>query len=225
MGQKVNPYGFRLGVIKDWESTWYADKHEFAGKLKEDYDIRTYLKKKYYSCAISRILITRAKDEITVTIFTAKPGTMIGLKGANIEKIKGEVKKLTTAAKININIREIKREQINLSAQLQAENIATQLENRVQFRRAIKHVMKNTMDAGAKGIKAMAGGRLEGADIARSEFYHEGSIPLQTLRADIDYGFAIAHTTFGVIGVKVWIYTGEVLKTKSESSSKEGGNA
>lgn len=225
MGQKVNPYGFRLGVIKDWESTWYADKHDFAGNLKEDYDIRNYLKKKYYSCAISRILITRAQDEVTVTIYTAKPGTMIGVKGANIEKIKGEVKKLTKATKININIREIKREQINLSAQLQAENIAAQLENRVQFRRAIKHVMKNTMEAGAKGIKAMAGGRLEGADIARSEFYHDGSIPLQTLRADIDYGFAEAHTTFGVVGVKVWIYTGEVLKAKNESGRKEGGNA
>ena len=132
---------------------------------------------------------------------------------------------MSKAAKININIREIKREQINLSAQLQAENIAAQLENRVQFRRAIKHVMKNTMDAGAKGIKAMAGGRLEGADIARSEFYHDGSIPLQTLRADIDYGFAEAHTTFGVVGVKVWIYTGEVLKSKNESGRKEGGNA
>jgi small subunit ribosomal protein S3 len=224
MGQKVNPNGFRIGVIRDWESTWYADKHDFAGKLKEDYDIRTYLKKKYYNNAISKIIITRAQDAVNVTIYTAKPGVMICQKGANIEKIKGEVKKLTKAQKININIREIKKDQINLSAQLQAENIAAQLENRVQFRRAIKHVMKNTMDAGAKGIKAMAGGRLEGADIARSECYHDGSIPLQTLRADIDYGFAIAHTTFGVIGVKVWIYTGEVLKAKNDAT-KEGGNA
>lgn len=221
MGQKVNPFGLRLGINKDWESQWYASNHEFAGKLLEDYNIRTFLKKKYYDCAVSKIVITRSQDAINVNVYAGRVGKLIGTKGANVEKIKAEVKKLTTAKQVNINIREVKF--IDRDAQLQAEAIAAQLENRVQFRRAMKAAMGRAMKAGAKGIKTMAGGRLEGAEIARSEFYHEGSIPLQTLRANIDYGFAEAHTTFGVIGVKVWIYQGEILG--KPLMKKEGGNA
>jgi len=215
MGQKVNPHGLRVGIIKDWDSKWYAEA-DFADNLVEDYEIRTFLKKKLYASGISRIEIERASDRMKVVIYTAKPGIIIGKGGAEIEKLKAEVQKMT-AKKLFIDIKEIKRP--DRDAQLVAENIAGQLENRVSFRRAMKSTMQRTMKAGAKGIKASVGGRLGGAEIARTEHYSEGTIPLQTLRADIDYGFAEAATTYGRLGVKVWIYKGEVLPTKA---SKEG---
>ncbi len=215
MGQKVNPHGLRVGIIKDWDSKWYAEA-DFADNLVEDYEIRTFLKKKLYASGISRIEIERASDRMKVVIYTAKPGLIIGKGGAEIEKLKAEVQKMT-AKKLFIDIKEIKRP--DRDAQLVAENIAGQLENRVSFRRAMKSTMQRTMKAGAKGIKASVGGRLGGAEIARTEHYSEGTIPLQTLRADIDYGFAEAATTYGRLGVKVWIYKGEVLPTKA---SKEG---
>ena len=211
MGQKVNPHGLRVGVIKDWDSKWYAEA-DFADNLVEDYEIRTFLKKKLYSAGVSKIEIERASDRVKVIIFTAKPGIVIGKGGAEIEKLKAEVQKMT-AKKLFIDIKEVKRP--DRDAQLVAENIAAQLENRVSFRRAMKSTMQRTMKAGAKGIKACVSGRLGGAEIARSEHYSEGTIPLQTLRADIDYGFAEADTTYGKIGVKVWIYKGEVLPTKT----------
>ena len=211
MGQKVNPHGLRVGVIKDWDSKWYAEA-DFADNLVEDYEIRTFLKKKLYSAGVSKIEIERASDRVKIIIFTAKPGIVIGKGGAEIEKLKAEVQKMT-AKKLFIDIKEVKRP--DRDAQLVAENIAAQLENRVSFRRAMKSTMQRTMKAGAKGIKASVSGRLGGAEIARSEHYSEGTIPLQTLRADIDYGFAEADTTYGKIGVKVWIYKGEVLPTKT----------
>ena len=217
MGQKVNPHGLRVGIIKDWDSKWYADG-EFADFLVEDYNIREYLKKKLYSAGISKIEIERASDRVKVIINTAKPGVVIGKGGAEIEVTKKELSKLTNK-KVLVDIKEIKRP--DKDAQLVAENIAQQLENRVSFRRAMKSCMGRTMKAGAEGIKAAVSGRLGGADIARSEFYSEGTIPLQTLRADIDYGFAEADTTYGKLGVKVWIYKGEVLPTKS---NKEGSD-
>lgn len=210
MGQKVNPHGLRVGVIKDWDSKWYADG-EFAEYLVEDYDIRKYLKKKLYSAGVSKIEIERASDRVKVIIYTAKPGVIIGKGGAEIEVTKQELAKMT-GKKILVDIKEIKRP--DRDAQLVAENIAQQLENRVAFRRAMKSCMGRAMKAGALGIKAACAGRLGGADIARTEFYSEGTIPLQTLRADIDYGFAEADTTYGKVGVKVWIYKGEVLPTK-----------
>ena len=216
MGQKVNPHGLRVGVIKDWDSKWYAEK-DFADYLVEDYNIRTYLKKKLYAAGIAKIEIERASDRVKVVIYTAKPGVVIGKGGAEIEKIKAEVQKLTTK-KLVVDIKEVKRP--DRDAQLVAENIALQLENRVSFRRAMKSCMGRTMKSGAKGIKTSVSGRLGGADMARTEFYSEGTIPLQTLRADIDYGFAEADTTYGKVGVKVWIYKGEVLPTKA---NKEGG--
>ncbi len=215
MGQKVNPHGLRVGIIKDWDSKWYAEA-DFADNLVEDYKIRKFLKKKLYSAGISKIEIERASDRVKVIIFTAKPGVVIGKGGAEIEKLKAEVQKLT-AKKLFVDIKEVKRP--DRDAQLVAENIAQQLENRVSFRRAMKSTMGRTMKAGAKGIKAAVSGRLGGADMARTEFYSEGTIPLQTLRADIDYGFAEADTTYGKVGVKVWVYKGEVLPTKT----KEGG--
>lgn len=218
MGQKVNPHGLRVGVISDWDSRWYAEA-DFADNLVEDYKIRTYLKKKLYSASISKIEIERASDRLKIIIFTAKPGVVIGRAGTEIEKLKEEIQKLS-AKKLNLEIKEIKRPDID--AQLVAENIATQLENRISFRRAMKSTMARTMKAGAKGIKAMVAGRLGGAEIARSEFYSEGTIPLQTLRADINYGFAEANTTYGKLGVKVWIYHGEVLPTKGVK--KEGSD-
>ena len=198
MGQKVNPHGLRVGVIKDWDSKWYAEA-DFADLLVEDYNIRTYLKKKLYAAGVSKIEIERASG------------------GAEIEKIKAEVQKFTSK-KLVVDIKEVKRP--DRDAQLVAENIALQLENRVSFRRAMKSCMSRTMKSGAKGIKTSCSGRLGGADMARTEFYSEGTIPLQTLRADIDYGFAEADTTYGKVGVKVWIYKGEVLPTKA---NKEGG--
>ena len=210
MGQKVNPHGLRVGVIKDWDSKWYADA-EFSDYLVEDYNIRKFLKKKLYSAGVSKIEIERASDRVKVMIYTAKPGVVIGKGGAEIEVTKKELAKLTDK-KVMVDIKEIKRP--DRDAQLVAENIAQQLENRVSFRRAMKSCMGRTMKSGAMGIKTCCSGRLGGADIARAEFYSEGTIPLQTLRADIDYGFAEANTTYGKVGVKVWIYKGEILPTK-----------
>ena len=210
MGQKVNPHGLRVGIIKDWDSKWYAEK-DFADNLVEDHAIRKFLKKRLYSSGISRIEIERASDRVKIVIYTAKPGVVIGRGGAEIEKVKAELAKFTDK-KLVVDIKEIKRP--DKEAQLVAENIAAQLENRISFRRAMKSTMARTMKAGALGVKTSVSGRLGGADMARTEFYSEGTIPLQTLRADIDYGFAEADTTFGKIGVKVWIYKGEVLPTK-----------
>ena len=210
MGQKVNPHGLRVGVIKDWDSKWYADA-EFSDYLVEDYNIRKFLKKKLYSAGVSKIEIERASDRVKVIIYTAKPGVVIGKGGAEIEVTKKELAKLTDK-KVMVDIKEIKRP--DRDAQLVAENIAQQLENRVSFRRAMKSCMGRTMKSGAMGIKTCCSGRLGGADIARAEFYSEGTIPLQTLRADIDYGFAEANTTYVKVGVKVWIYKGEILPTK-----------
>ncbi|MEZ3432298.1 MAG: 30S ribosomal protein S3 [Lachnospiraceae bacterium] len=217
MGQKVNPHGLRVGVIKDWDSKWYADA-DFADYLVEDYNIRKFLKKKLYSAGISKIEIERASDRVKVIVFTAKPGVVIGKGGAEIEVTKKELQKLT-GKNVLVDIKEIKRP--DRDAQLVAENIAQQLENRVSFRRAMKSCMGRTMKAQALGIKTAVSGRLGGADMARTEFYSEGTIPLQTLRADIDYGFAEADTTYGKLGVKVWIYKGEVLPTKG---NKEGSD-
>ena len=219
MGQKVNPHGLRVGVISGWESRWYAEA-DFADNLVEDYKIRNFLKKKLYSAGIAKIEIERrAADQIKVIIFTAKPGVVIGKGGADIENLNVELGKYTSK-KLNLEIKEIKRP--DSSAQLVAENIAQQLENRVSFRRAMKSTMSRSMKSGVKGIKTCVSGRLAGADIARSEHYIEGTIPLQTLRADIDYGFAEADTTYGKLGVKVWIYNGEVLPTKA--TKKEGSD-
>jgi small subunit ribosomal protein S3 len=220
MGQKVNPHGLRVGVISDWDSKWYAEA-DFADNLVEDHKIRKFLKKKLYEAGISRIEIERrAQDAVKVIIYTAKPGLVIGKGGAEIENLKTQVAKVAGNKKVNLEIKEIKKPEAN--AQLVAENIAQQLENRISFRRAMKSTMSRTMKSGVKGVKAAVSGRLGGADIARSEHYIEGTIPLQTLRADIDYGFAEADTTYGKLGVKVWIYNGEVLPTKAPK--KEGGD-
>ena len=215
MGQKVNPHGMRVGVIKDWNSRWYAEA-DFADNLVEDNKIRTYVKKRLYSAGVSKIEIERASDRVKVIVHTAKPGVVIGKGGAEIEKLKAEIQKMTEK-KLFVDIKEIKRP--DREAQLVAESIAQQLENRVSFRRAMKSTMSRSMKAGVMGIKTAVSGRLGGADIARTEFYSEGTIPLQTLRADIDYGFAEADTTSGKLGVKVWIYKGEVLPTRA---NKEG---
>ena len=211
MGQKVNPHGLRVGVIKDWDSRWYAEA-DFADNLEEDYKLRDYLKKRLYAAGIAKIEIERASGRVKVIIHTAKPGIVIGKGGAEIEKVKAEVQKMTNK-KLIMDVQEVKRP--DKDAQLVAENIALQLENRVTFRRAMKSAMGRTMKSGALGIKTAVSGRLGGADMARTEFYSEGTIPLQTLRADIDYGFAEADTTYGKVGVKVWIYNGEVLPTKN----------
>ena len=217
MGQKVNPHGLRVGIIKEWDSRWYAEK-DFADNLVEDHAIRKFLKKRLFSSGISRMEIERASDRIKIIIYTAKPGVVIGKGGSEIEKIKAELTKYTNK-KIVLDIKEIKRP--DLDAQLVAENIAQQLEGRISFRRAMKSCMSRTMKAGALGIKTAVAGRLGGADMARTEFYTEGTIPLQTLRADIDYGFAEADTTYGKVGVKVWIYKGEILPTKSEKEGRD----
>jgi small subunit ribosomal protein S3 len=217
MGQKVNPHGLRVGIIKDWDSKWYAEA-DFADFLIEDYNIRTFLKKKLYASGVSKIEIERASDRVKVILYTAKPGVVIGKGGSEIEKVKAELQKLTDK-KLVVDIKEVKRP--DKDAQLVAENIALQLENRVSFRRAMKSCMSRSMKAGALGIKSSVSGRLGGADMARTEFYSEGTIPLQTLRADIDYGFAEADTTYGKVGVKVWIYKGEILPTKE---AKEGSD-
>ena len=218
MGQKVNPHGLRVGVIKDWDSKWYAEDADFSEFLVEDYNIRKFLKEKLFAAGISKIEIERTSDRVKVIIYTAKPGVVIGKGGAEIEVTKKELSKLTSK-KVLVDIKEIKRP--DKDAQLAAENVAAQLENRVAFRRAMKSVMGRAMKAGALGIKTSCSGRLGGADMARTEFYSEGTIPLQTLRADIDYGFAEADTTYGKVGVKVWIYKGEVLPTKG---NKEGSD-
>ena len=222
MGQKVNPHGLRVGVIKDWDSNWYAEA-DFADNLVEDYKIREFLKDKLFSAGISKIEIQRTLDKVNVKIYTAKPGVVIGKGGTEIEKVKADVQKLTTK-KAFVDVIEIKKP--DKDAQLVAENIALQLENRVSFRRAMKSAMSRTMKSGAKGIKAAVSGRLGGADMARTEFYSEGTIPLQTLRADIDYGFAEADTTYGKMGIKVWIYAGEVLPVKNnkKEDNKEGSD-
>ena len=209
MGQKVNPHGLRVGIIKDWDSHWFVDKKDFAANIKEDNEIRNVLKKKYYQAAISKIGIEKAATKITINIFTARPGVLIGKQGAEIETIKKTVAKICGNKQISVNISEVKKP--DADAQIVAEGIATQLEKRVSFRRAMKQAIGRCMRSGIKGVKVSVAGRLDGAEIARTEHYHEGSIPLQTLRADIEYGFAEAHTTFGVIGIKCWIYKGEVI--------------
>lgn len=221
MGQKVNPHGMRVGIIKDWDSKWYADSKEFAKFIKQDDEIRKFLKKKYYNSSISKITIERNVSKVIVDIHTGRPGVLIGKAGAGAEEIKQEVQKLVGGQTVVINIIEVKRP--DMDAQLVAENVAAQLEKRVSFRRAMRQVIGRAMRAGALGIKTQVSGRLDGAEIARSEGYHEGSIPLHTLRADIDYGFAEAKTTFGIIGVKVWVYRGEILpKKKNRPVSKKG---
>ena len=217
MGQKVNPHGLRVGVIKDWDSRWYADA-DFADCLVEDYKIREFLKKKLFSAGVSNIEIERTTDRLKVIIHVSKPGVVIGKQGAEIEKLKKEIGKFTEK-KVFVDIKEIKRP--DREAQLVAESIANQLENRVSFRRAMKSTMGRSMKAGVMGIKTCCSGRLGGADMARTEFYSEGTIPLQTLRADIDYGFAEADTTYGKVGVKVWIYKGEVLPSKKKEEGRE----
>jgi len=218
MGQKVNPHGLRVGIIKDWDSVWYADKKNYADFLVEDNAMRTFIKKKLYNSNVSKINIERTNERVKLTIRTSKPGIIIGRNGASIQELSNELQKMTSQ-KVMINIEEIKKPE--LDSQLVAEDIARQLENRITFRRAMKQAMTRTMRLGAKGIKTSCSGRLGGAEMARTEHYHDGTIPLQTLRADIDYGFAEADTTYGKIGVKVWIYKGEILpQKKSEGSDK-----
>ncbi len=213
MGQKVSPHGLRVGIIKDWSSKWYANKQDFAANLVEDNKLRTYLKSTLKTAGISHIDVERKAEDVKVHIYTAKPGMIIGKGGAEIEKLKVKLNKMT-GKNVSINIVEVK--DIDMSSQLVAESVALQLEKRVSFRRAMKQAIQKTMKAGAKGIKVTVSGRLGGAEIARAESYNEGTIPLQTLRADIDYGFAEALTTYGIIGVKVWIYKGEVLPAKKQ---------
>lgn len=217
MGQKVHPTGVRVGIIKDWNSKWYADSKNFADYLVEDQKIRKFLKKKLYAAGISKIEIERTAKIVKINLYTAKPGIVIGKGGAGADAVKQEVAKLI-GKEVNLNIVEVK--QADTDAQLVAENIAMQLERRISFRRAMKQCMQKALKSGALGIKTAVSGRLGGADMARTEFYKDGTIPLQTLRADIDYGFAEADTTYGKVGVKVWIYKGEVLPTKK---NVEGG--
>jgi len=220
VGQKVNPHGLRVGIIKDWDARWYAEKN-YADLLYEDYQIRKHIKEKFYNAGISRIEIERAANRIKLFIHTAKPGMVIGKGGTGVEELKNEIEKMTNK-QLQINVIEVEKPE--LDAQLVAENIASQLERRISFRRAMKQAISRAMKAGAQGIKTMVSGRLGGAEIARSEGYSEGTIPLQTLRADIDYGFAEAHTTYGRIGVKVWIYKGEVLPDVDKKRGIGRGN-
>ena len=212
MGQKVNPHGLRVGVIKDWNAKWYADKKNFADNLVEDHKIREFVKKELFNAGISKVEIERAAKRVKLNIYTAKPGVIIGKGGSGIEKLKKQLSTIIAEKNILINIVEVKN--VEVDSQLMAENIAAQLEKRISFRRAMKQTIQRSMKSGAKGVKVACSGRLGGAEIARTEQYHEGTIPLQTLRADIDYGFAEADTTYGKIGVKVWVYNGEVLPTK-----------
>lgn len=216
MGQKVNPHGLRVGIIKDWDAKWYAKDKDFADLLVEDNKIREYIKEKLYVAGISKIVIERTSNRVKINIHTAKPGIIIGKGGAGVEELKRDIEKIAKK-NIVINIVEIKTPETD--AQLVAENIAQQLEKRVSFRKAMKQAISRAMRFGVKGVKTSVAGRLGGAEIARTEQYHEGTIPLQTLRADIDYGFAEAHTTYGKLGVKVWIYKGEVLKKKDNKES------
>ncbi len=212
MGQKIHPHGFRVGVIKDWSSKWYADKKNFSDNLVEDFKIRKFLKSKLYTAGISKIEIERAAKRVKINIHTAKPGMVIGRGGSGIETIKLDMKKIIADKNVLINIVEVKQAENN--AQLMSENVASQLEKRISFRRAMKQTIQRAMRSNIKGVKIACAGRLGGAEIARTEHYHEGTIPCQTLRADIDYGFAEADTVYGKIGVKVWVYRGEVLPTK-----------
>ena len=221
MGQKVNPHGLRVGVIAPWDTQWYADKKNFSAFIKEDNDIRTFLKKKYYDAAISKITIIRAANKIEIGIYTGRPGVLIGKQGSEIEVIKKDLAKLTKGKLIVINVKKV--EKIDQDAQLVAEAVASQLEKRVSYRRAVKQQISKVAKTGVKGVKIAVSGRLDGREIAGSESYHEGSIPLQTIRAEIDYGFAEAHTTFGVLGIKCWIYKGEVLDAAKRLIISEGG--
>ncbi|EKQ52139.1 MULTISPECIES: 30S ribosomal protein S3 [unclassified Clostridium] len=221
MGQKVNPHGLRVGVIKGWDAKWYANKKNFADNLVEDNKIRKFVKKELFAAGISKVEIERAAKRVKLNIHTAKPGVIIGKGGAGIETLKNSLTQFVEGKNILINIVEVKSAEAD--AQLMAENIAAQLEKRISFRRAMKQTMQRAMKHGIKGVKTACSGRLGGAEIARTEHYHEGTIPLQTLRADIDYGFAEADTTYGKIGVKVWVYNGEVLPTKKVE--KEEANA
>ena len=227
MGQKVNPHGLRVGVIKDWDSRWFAKDDAFGDILVEDYKLRKFLKKTLYAAGVPRIEIERDATKVRIHIHCAKPGMVIGRGGSEIEKLRKQCEAMINGGKkepvqVFINIVEVKQPDKN--AQLVAENIAAQLERRISFRRAMKQAIGRAMRLGARGIKTCVSGRLGGADIARTEHYHEGTIPLQTLRADIDYGFAEAATTYGRIGVKVWVYKGEVLKSAKTAQKKEGGN-
>jgi small subunit ribosomal protein S3 len=224
MGQKVHPTGIRLGIVKDWTSKWYADSKTFPEYVRSDYKLRVLIKKKLKDASVSRIVIERQAKKVNITIFTARPGIVIGKKGEDIEKLRSEVARVIgmRIADVRINISEVRKPE--LDAQLVAEGIAQQLERRVMFRRAMKRAVTNTMRVGAEGIKVKVGGRLNGAEIARSEWYHEGRVPLHTLRADIDYGLAEAHTTYGVIGVKVWIFKGEIFE-KPEATAAEPAEA
>jgi small subunit ribosomal protein S3 len=221
VGQKVNPHGLRVGVIKGWNAKWYANKKNFADNLIEDNQIRKFVKKELFSAGISKVEIERAAKRVKLNIYTAKPGVVIGKGGAGIESLKNKLLQFVNGKNVLINIVEVKSAEAD--AQLMAENIAAQLEKRISFRRAMKQTMQRAMKHGIKGVKTSCSGRLGGAEIARTEHYHEGTIPLQTLRADIDYGFAEADTTYGKIGVKVWVYNGEVLPTKKVE--KEEANA
>jgi small subunit ribosomal protein S3 len=227
MGQKINPHGMRVGVIHGWDAKWYADKRTYAKYIKEDDVIRRFIKNKYYEASISKIVVERKDNKLIVDIHTARPGVLIGKAGAGIEEIKKELGRIVkTENTIVLNAIEVRKPDID--AQLIAEGIAAQLEKRISFRRAMRQYMGRAMRAGAKGIKTMVSGRLDGAEIARVQQYHEGSIPLHTLRADIDYGYAVASTTFGVIGVKVWVFKGEILpaaKKAPKTADREGGNA
>ena len=222
MGQKVNPHGLRVGVIKDWDSRWYANKADFGDTLVEDYNVRNFIKKSLYAAGVPRIEIERFADKVRIHIHCAKPGIVIGRQGAEIEKLRVQLEKMMNK-QVFVNIIEVK--QPDMDSQLVAEKIALDLENRVSFRRAMKQSIGRTMRLGAKGIKVKVSGRLAGAEIARSESYHEGTIPLQTIRADIDYGFAEANTTYGKLGVKVWIYKGEVLKGDAAKAAAQRDKA
>ncbi|HHV28252.1 30S ribosomal protein S3 [Acetivibrio mesophilus] len=221
MGQKVNPHGLRIGIIKDWDTKWYASNKNFSEFLVEDFKIRKFIKNKLYTSGISRIEIERAANKVKINVNASKPGLVIGKGGAGIEELRKQLEKMTQKS-VLINITEIKVPE--LDSQIVAENIASQLEKRISFRRAMKQAMSRAMRLGAKGIKTAVSGRLGGAEIARTEHYHEGTIPLQTLRADVDYGFAEANTTYGKLGVKVWIYKGEVLPAVKKDKKQEGGD-
>ena len=221
MGQKVNPHGLRVGIISAWDTQWYADKKDFAKFIKEDNVIRKFLKKKYYDAAISKITIVRAANKVEVSIYTGRPGVLIGKQGAEVEVIKKSLSKLTKGKVVIVNIKKV--EKVDQDAQLVAEAVAAQLEKRVSYRRAVKQQIAKVSKTGVKGVKITVSGRLDGREIAGSESYHDGSIPLQTIRADIDYGFAEAHTTFGVLGVKCWIYKGEVLSGAKRLIISDGG--
>lgn len=229
MGQKVNPHGLRVGVNKDWSSSWIAGKKDFSDFLVEDNKIRTFINKKYATSSVSDVNIERTANRVVVDIYTSKPGVLIGTKGAGVEELKKDLAKICNGKQVNVNIKEVKRP--DLDANIVAQSIAQSLEKRVSFRRAMKQGIQRVMRAGAKGCKVMISGRLDGAEIARSEHYQEGRLPLQTLRSDIDYALVEAHTTYGVLGVKVWICNGEILNKKRvvvaepENVEQEGGNA